>query len=77
MDRTSAKVRIPMPDAYVYGLMGVVDDECGLDAERVVFIMPIVTRITDMICTKVYLANEINIIFQFKTTIHEEKVEDN
>ena len=50
-----------MPDAYVYGLMSVVDDECGSDAERVVIMTPIVTRITDMICTRVYLANEINI----------------
>ena len=63
-DRTSAKVRIPMPDAYVYGLTGDVDDERDSDAERVVIMTPIVTRITDIICVRVYLANEINIMIQ-------------
>ena len=48
-DRTSAKVRIPMPDAYVYGLTGDFDEERDSDAERVVIITPVVTRITDMI----------------------------
>ena len=62
-DRTSAKVRIPMPDAYVYGLTGDVDDERDSDAERVVIMTPIVTRITDMICVRVYLANKISIMF--------------
>ena len=60
-DRTSAKVRIPIPDAYVYGLTGDVDDdERDSDAERVVIMTPIVTRITDMIWVRVYLENGIN-----------------
>ena len=68
-DRTSAKVSIPMPDAYVYGLADDDDDDDDdrdSDAERVVIMTPIVTRITDMICVKVYLENEINIMFQPK-----------
>ena len=56
-DRTSAKVRIPMPDAYIYGVTGDVDDEHDSDAERVVIMTPAVTIITDMICVRVYLAN--------------------
>ena len=56
-DRTSAKVRIPIPYAYVYGSTGDVDDERDSDAERVVIMTPDVTRITDMICVRVYLAN--------------------
>ena len=65
-DKTSAKVRIPMPYAYVYGLTGDVDDERDSDAERVVIMTPVVTRITDMICVRVYLANEISIMFRPK-----------
>jgi hypothetical protein len=65
-DRTSAKMRIPMPDAYVYGLAGDVDDERDSDTERVVIMTPVVTRITDMICVRVYLVNEINIKSQPK-----------
>ena len=53
-----------MPHAYMYGLIGNDDDDCGWDAERVVTMTPIVTRITDMICVTVYLANEVDIIFQ-------------
>ena len=63
-DRTSAKVRIPIPDAYVYGLTGDVDDdddERDSDAERVVIMTPIVTRITDMIWVRVYLENDIQL----------------
>jgi hypothetical protein len=52
-DRTSAKVRVPMPDAYVYRLTGDVDDERHSDAERMVNMTPVVTRITDMICVRV------------------------
>jgi hypothetical protein len=62
-DRTSARVRIPMPDTYVYGLTDDADDERGSEAERVVIMTPIVTKITDMICVTVYLANEINVMF--------------
>ena len=61
-DRTSAKVRMPMPYAYVYGSTGDVDDERDSDAEKVVIMTPVVTRITDMTCVMVYLANEINIM---------------
>ena len=45
--RRSAKVRIPMPDAYMYGLTGDVDDERDSDAERVA--ITVVSRITEMI----------------------------
>ena len=52
--RTSAKVRIPMPDsdAYMYGLgfTGDVDDERDSDAERVV--ITVVSRTTEMICAR-------------------------
>ena len=65
-DRTNAKVRIPIQDAYVYGLTGDDNDERDSDAERVVIVTPVVTRITDMICVKVYLVNEINIMFRPK-----------
>ena len=63
-DRTSAKVRIPIPYAYVYGSTGDVDDERESEAEKVVIMTPIVTRITDTICVGVYLANEVNIILE-------------
>ena len=50
-DRTSAKVRIPMLYAYVYGL-GDVDDKRDSDAEKGVFMTPaITTKITDTICS--------------------------
>jgi hypothetical protein len=65
-DRTSAKARIPMPDAYVYGLTGDDDDERDSEAERVVIMTPVVTRITDMTCVRLYLTNEINIMFNPK-----------
>jgi hypothetical protein len=40
------------------------------DAETVVIMTPVVTRITDMICVKVYLAaNEINIMIQLKNVL--------
>ena len=32
--RKGAKVRIPMPDPYMYGLIGGVDDERDSDVER-------------------------------------------
>ena len=54
---------ISIPDAYVYGSTshGDVDDERDSDEERVEFVRPVVTRITDMICARVYLAaNEID-----------------
>ena len=71
-DSTSAKVRIPMPYAYVYGLTGAVDDvddERDSDAEKVVIMTPVVTRITDMVCVRVYLANEINTMMQPKNVV--------
>ena len=55
-----------MPDAYVYGLRGDVDNDCGSEAEKVAIMTLIVTRITDIICIRVYLANEINVMFQFE-----------
>jgi hypothetical protein len=71
-ERTSAKERIPIPDAYVYGLTGDDDDddddERDSDADRVVIMTPVVTRITDMTCVWVYLENEINIMFQWPDT---------
>ena len=44
----------------MYGLTGDADEECGSDAERVVIMTPIVTKMTDTIWMRVYLANEIN-----------------
>ena len=49
---------------YVYGLTGDDNDERDSDAERVVIMTPVVTRITDMSCVRVYLVNGINIMFQ-------------
>ena len=43
-DRTNAKVMIAMPDAYVYGMTGDVDDERVSYTERVVTMKPVVTR---------------------------------
>ena len=57
-----------MPDAYVYGLTSDADDECESDAERVVIMTPVVTRITDIICVKVYLVI-VNISHEKKKTI--------
>ena len=42
--RTSAKVRIPMQDAYMYGLTGSNDDEHDSDV-----VITIVSRTTEMI----------------------------
>jgi len=68
-EKIRARVSMPMPDAYVYGSTGDAadDDECVSDAERVVIMTPIVTKMTDMICVRVYLENGISIM-----TIHGE-----
>ena len=55
-----------MPDGYVCGLMGDVNDERNSGAERVVIMAPAASRVTDTICVRVYLANEINIMIQPK-----------